>query len=406
MAKYNVLLVLNTLQKKVIIAGKYDVTVMGLIWVIVGFLCSIKEVVFHSINNYQIFNGVYWHTILQLNLYSAYPAEYFDVNHYGPIFSIIIAPFALLPIKVGAVAWCAANTLILYFAIMKLPVSSKAKVIILLVCLVEFTISIQNMQANPLVASLLIFTFLLIEKKQDFWATLLIVIGFLMKVYGIVGLLFFMFSKRKLTFIVSFVGWFLLLFALPMVLSSPTYIVQCYHHWYQVLVEKNLQNSTSLMQNISVQGMLTRITGITVGINTYVLPAAAIALLLPLLRIKQYKYPLYKLTYLCILLITTVLYSTSAESSTYIIAIVGTAIAYTLYPSNKYTIGFLLFYVLLTSISSGDLFPIYVREHYIRPYSLKALPSAIVWLMLLIQLYTTNFATITVRNYNHTLAND
>lgn len=62
-------------------------------------------------NNYLIFDGVFWHTLKQLPLYVAYPEEYFDTNHYGPFFSLIIAPFAILPKWVGCSFWIMANTL-------------------------------------------------------------------------------------------------------------------------------------------------------------------------------------------------------------------------------------------------------------------------------------------------------
>lgn len=56
---------------------------------------------FHKCNNFLIFKYVFWHTWNQTSLYAPY-AEYFDTNHYGPFFSLIIAPFAVVPLPVGA----------------------------------------------------------------------------------------------------------------------------------------------------------------------------------------------------------------------------------------------------------------------------------------------------------------
>ena len=73
------------------------------IWTILDLVGMLK---YHrSDNNFLIFRGVFLHTWQQTSLYAAYPAEYFDVNHYGPLFSLIIAPFALLPHWMGLVFW-------------------------------------------------------------------------------------------------------------------------------------------------------------------------------------------------------------------------------------------------------------------------------------------------------------
>ena len=84
-------------------------------------------------NNYLIFDGVFWHTLKQLPLYVAYPEEYFDTNHYGPFFSLIIAPFAILPKWVGCSFWIMANAAFLYWAIRQLPLPKSAIIGVLLI---------------------------------------------------------------------------------------------------------------------------------------------------------------------------------------------------------------------------------------------------------------------------------
>ena len=119
--------------------------------------------------------------------------------------------------------------------------------------------SVQNMQINCFVAGLIIFAFIFVQKEKDFWATLFIAIGFLVKLYGIVGIAFFLFSRHKLRFIYSFIFWLAVLFCLPMLLSSPSFLIQSYADWYHTLIVKNAANSYSDMQNISVMGMLRHI---------------------------------------------------------------------------------------------------------------------------------------------------
>lgn len=105
----------------------------------------------------MIFKYVFWHAWNQTSLYAQYPLEFFDSNHYGPFFSIIIASF-----------YC-------------------------------------------------------IEK--DITAACFIMIGTFVKLYGIVGLAFFFFSKHKVKFVAALIGWAVLFFVLPMAITSPEYII-------------------------------------------------------------------------------------------------------------------------------------------------------------------------------------
>ena len=93
-------------------------------------------------------------------------------------------------------------------------------------------------------------------------------------------------------------------------------------------------------------------------------------------------------------LLFVVLFSTGSESSTYVIAFAGVAVWFALQP-RPYGIWpvFLLVLVLaLSSLSPTDLFPRGVRETWIIPYSLKALPCVLVWLTLTVQLCLNNFS--------------
>ena len=92
-------------------------TLLGL-WLLIGVCAAIFKM--HNHNNFLIFRGVFWHTIDQLPLFIHYPAEYGDMNHYGPLFSLVIAPFAVVPEWLGLIMWDVALALFLYVAIRNL----------------------------------------------------------------------------------------------------------------------------------------------------------------------------------------------------------------------------------------------------------------------------------------------
>ena len=192
---------------------KWNFSFAALLWFLlaaIGVLLKIR-LGYDKIGNFLIFKNVFWHTLHQTNLYSFYSSENLGSYLYGPLFSIVIAPFSLLPVDVGAFLWGVANAAILFFAIRKLPVSYKNQNIILWVSIIEMMTSVQNMQINCMVAALIILSFIFVQKEKDFWATLFIAIGFLVKLYGIVGIAFFLFSKHKIKFIVSFLTWLVIL---------------------------------------------------------------------------------------------------------------------------------------------------------------------------------------------------
>jgi hypothetical protein len=92
-------------------------------------------------------------------------------------------------------------------------------------------------------------------------------------------------------------------------------------------------------------------------------------------------------------MIGVVIFSSSAESSTFVIAVTGIGVWYIIQDgANKKFNNLLLgFVIILTSLSATDLFPPYIREHIILPYSLKALPCFVVWCVLVYQLLTKDF---------------
>ena len=337
-------------------------------------------------NNYLIFDGVFWHTLKQLPLYLPYPDEYFDTNHYGILFSAVIAPFALLPKWIGCTLWIMANAAFLYWAIRQLPLSKKAIIAILLIAAHDMYTAAAMQQFNISVIALLVGAYVFIERRQSHWAALFIVIGTLTKLYGIVGLAFFFFAKDKWRFIWSGLFWLIALFCLPMLYSSPDYVVSQYFDWYASLAEKNVSNlNTTIynLQNLSLLGFLQR-TGIYNN-NSIVILIGLGLFALPYLRIRQYKNLNFRLLLLASVSIFLCLFSTGTENSTYVVAYVGIGIWFMvseLHPKLKIT---LLVLAMLGSLSPTDLFKP-LKEPYIIRYSLRAVPVTLVWLAIVYEM--------------------
>ena len=88
-----------------------------------------------------------------------------------------------------------------------------------------------------LIAAIIVLAFFLIEKERDAEAAFFIVLGTFVKLYGVVGLAFFFFSKHKVRFVLSLIGWSVVMFVAPMVISSPEFIIGQYQEWFTSLAE-------------------------------------------------------------------------------------------------------------------------------------------------------------------------
>lgn len=367
-----------------------DYRTLFLLWIALALIAGLLK----ANNNFLIFRYVFWHTIDQLPLYTTYP-EYWDVNHYGPFFALVIAPFAILPVWLGRVLWGVMLAATLYMAVRHLPLQKFGRIFVLWFCAHELLTALFMSQFNVAIAAIILATFMLLEREQEAWAALLIMVGTFVKIYGIVGLAFFFFSKHRWRFILWLVVWAVVLFVAPMLISSPEYVVSQYVAWWEELVLKNQANLFAEMQNISLLGMVRKISGAAWYSDLWLIVGGMLLFGFPYLRFSQFQHLPFRLFILASVLLFVVLFSTGSESSSYIIALVGVAIWYVAAPwrRDRWDLALVIFALILTSFSPSDLFPAYLRREYVLPYALKALPCVLVWFKLTYELLVRDFST-------------
>jgi len=368
------------------------------LWFVPSLLAVIKGIYFGdgssaNYNNYIIYKHNFLNVIHQHALFGPEPQYYFDLNHYGPVFALVIAPFALLPDHIGVVLWVFFNCWILYKAVMMLPLTKEQCLLILLINVNSMIGSSGNVQVNPFITALVIFSYVFIKRKQEFWAALVIILGTSIKLYGIVGLAFFFFSDNKLRLMVGLFLWSVVLFVLPMFISSPSYILHTYRSWYPDLLAKNATNVVSDRGNRSVMGMISKIFRVQHLSNLPVLVPALILMAIPYFRIKFWTDTRYQLLMLASVLIFTVIYSTGSEPPTYIIAFIGVALWFMVLPRpiKGFEWFLLIFALLITSFSNSDIIPKYIRVNFILPYALIALPCLLIWLKIIYEMLFRKF---------------
>ncbi|MEJ7611716.1 MAG: glycosyltransferase family 87 protein [Ferruginibacter sp.] len=271
----------------------YNQKLALLLWFGLAFIAVMLSHLHHKdINIYKIFKYVYIHATQHKNLYLLYGHEYEDVNMYGPVFSVLIAPFALLPDVIGSKLWVLGGAALLWYAIMKLPVKKEYRIAILVLCSHEMMNTASWYQSNAYIAACILLGFIMINKGKDGWALFFILLATFIKIYGIVGLAFFFFSKDKLKFIGWFILWSVVFFLLPLLVTSWDFLIQSYRDWYDALVFKAAKNiNTNIgndFQDISVMGMIRRIFKYPELNNMFVYVPAVILFGLQYLQIKHY----------------------------------------------------------------------------------------------------------------------
>ena len=381
-----------TLAKAKTFLSDYRTTFV--LWLMLGVVSGIIKA-HRGYNNFLIYKYVFWNTLEQNDLYLHYPEKFNDLNHYGPFFSLVIAPYALMPEWLGVILWNVSLAMLLYVAVRTSRFSRYEILFMLWYAAHDLLTCLFMTQFNIAVAALILFSFTMTEQKKDFWAAFFICAGVFVKLLGIVGLAFFFFSRNKTKFILSLCFWSIVMFVLPMLISSPEYVCDQYASWYHALESKNMTNSGSrtTMNNISLIGMVRRIfIDYNYSDLLVIIPGLAIVAT-GYFRIKQWASPTFRKMVLAQMMLITILFSTGTENSSYVIAYVAIAIWYASVPWKRSNLDlFLLVYAFaFGSLLPTDLFPKSLQTSLIRPYALRALPVTLIWLKLSWEMIRTNY---------------
>lgn len=329
-------------------------------------------------NNYVIFKQSFDHLLAEDSLYIAYPDEHWDLFKYSPTFALAFGAFAFLPDWLGLLLWALLNALALWCGLARLPgISASRKNLALLLCAVELMTSLQNEQSNGLIAGFIILAVSLLERRQYFWATLLLVSTVFVKLFGIVAFCLLLLYPGKYRLFLYSLFWTLVLALLPLLVSSPEgYMMQLETYADMLGADHAGSYGHSLM------GMMHRIFGWE-GEKLMVVGLGALVMMSPFLLVRRYRARGFRYRAMAAVLMWVVIFNHKAESPTFIIAMAGMALWFVLSrPGWKKNI-LLLFALLLTSLSSTDLFPSEWRKAWITAFSLKALPPFVIWLILL-----------------------
>lgn len=332
--------------------------------------------------NYIIFKNAFSHLVQGQNPYAAYPAEQWDLYKYSPAFALVMAPFSWLPNWLGLQLWNLVNALPLLAAVLALPlIDAPKRRFMAWFILPELVISMQNSQSNGLTAALLLWAFIALEKQRTFSAAAYAAAGGFLKIFGIFAAAPAMVYPTSRSFMVALAAWSVLLLLVPLIVLTPGQLWQVYVWWWELLRE---DHNASI--GLSVLGWLQTWFGWQAP-KMWVTLSGLLVLATSVFAVYRLPSAVNRCLLWAGMLIWVVIFNHKAESPTFVIALCGVALWY-LADEKPAVWKKILFWTAfaLASLSPTDIFPRMIREQWVQPYVLKAIPCIVIWIIITWQL--------------------
>lgn len=359
---------------------------------------TLKEAIGLSYNNFQIFSYASLDFWTGINPYS-------DWNHlsirgkpldnflYGPLFSIFFTPFTLLPGWLGVICWNIFTYTIFYFSVFTLPDQFdfvKKKFIFFFTALLLFA-TLLSVQFNPIVAAIFLFSFTLLERKQGFWAVLLIFFSGFTKVYGIFQLAMLLvypgFWKNSLYAVLIGIAFLLL----PLVNIPVNELAAYYQSW----IVKVMDHSEAIHRYSIYRPVCLYYSSIEPFMGFISLGVLFVILSFTLLKLKLFKESfLHRGQFLGIIMSWAILFSAGSERHTYVIAVAGYSIWYLCSkPTRLDKVLLWINFVLLGIMPIDILCPWVISNFILAKLDLGVIVFAITWMIMVYRTYTSRLTS-------------
>lgn len=349
-----------------------------------AFLITLKEVTRVSYNNFQIFSHGSLDFWAGINPYSDWShlsimGKPLDLFLYGPLFSILFTPFALIPGWIGVFCWNIFTYSMYFASVFTLPDQfsfARKKFIFFFPVLLLFA-TLLSVQFNPLVASLFLFSFTLLEKKQGFWAVLLILLSGFIKVYGIFQLAMLFFYPRFWRNVLYAVLIGIVFLFLPLIKIPLSELVTYYQSWVVTV-----SDHSEAMRFFSIYRPVSLVFKFIEPYMGFIsLGVFLVIFYLTLRKLKLFKDSfLYRAQFLGIIMSWAILFGLSSEKHTYVIAVTGYAIWYlSVTPVKIDKILLWMNFVLLGILPIDILCPWVISNFVLAKLHLGTIVFAITW---------------------------
>ena len=302
-------------------------------WLIIAGLAAVvvatlqRGVFSNTHTTFPIFRQSYHHLVTGSDLYAMYPAEQgnapADRFKYSPTAALLYGPFAIVPAAFGLLLWNLLNATALFLAFTVL-LRRRAATLAMVLTLPFLVHSLQSSSSNGLVAALIIFAFVAIERGSQWGSATLVALGVLIKLFPIAALTFALFQPKRWKFAIAFVVVFAALLAMPLLVTPLHTLLAQYDSWRMMVLsdEVDLTFGLSVMRGIRVY--------LGIEMPNWPLQAIGTALLvLPLaLHRERWQEANFRRLFLSSVLVFCVVFNHQAEHQSFVIAAAGMGIWY------------------------------------------------------------------------------
>jgi len=323
------------------------------------------------LQNFAIFRNSFSHLIQHQDIYAAFPAEQWDLYRYSPAFALLIGALAPLPYALGAVIWNVFNAAVLFWAVRWVPgPDAGSRMLALWFIFLAMLNSVQNAQSNALMAALIIGAFAAREYEKPGLSAFLAVAAVFIKPFGVFALLPCLLVPGRKKFIGYTALWTGAFALCPLAVVHWSELQTLYVRWYA-----SMRAFGGVHTGISVMGFLAAWLHLTPP-GAFVVATGGIVLAASTLIGRD------RTLVLASVLIFVTIFNFAAESPTYVIAVSGVALWYFSQARTRANLALLAATLLFAMLAGTELVPRSLRQQYLEPYVVKALPCIAVWLKL------------------------
>jgi len=340
-----------------------------------------------SYNNFLIFKYSFKHIISESPLYLWNKEECYDLFKYTPTFALFFGLFSWGGDFVGLLLWSLINSLLPFYAILKLVGTIRQRIFGFSILLMgESLTSLLNSQSNGVILGLMILSLASFQKGRDYSAVSYILMCAFIKVFGILLFALYLFRREKLKQVVPFAFLLGLVFLLlPLVLVDFDYLKEQYYSWLNLL-----SRDSSRFVKYSVMGWIQN--WFYFAPNKLIL--LSIGLILQFLFVFTSKNPSKTeiIQWGALWVVWSVIFNHMAESATFVIAIGGMMVYGLLQPQlSKVDYFIWLLVIFFTILGPTDIYPVNWRIWIVESAQLKVFPVMLFWIY---ATYTLNLTGI------------
>lgn len=340
-------------------------------------------------NNFRIFRAAFQHLVAGQDLYAAYPLEHADLYKYSPTFALLFAPFALLPVVPAYFAW----QVVSIFAVivgMHRQMTRRQMTVALLIAWPSVVTDMQRAQSNTLCAGMMLIAWSCFARREQLTASVSGAVGAFVKIFPLAAFAGVLLHPRKLRQLALIALVMAVGAGLPLLVTSPSSLVLQYESWVRI----ETLDTVPVVYGQHGAGLYAGLMGglhVWLGVDWPHWPvqlAGVLIVLAPIAwRRDRWTDAQFRLQLIASILVFAVLFNHQAESPSYVIAMLGTAIWFATSERAAWRVALIVAAMLMVNGGSSGVLSRDLYHRVYLAYLLKTVPLIPIWIVMQLELH-------------------